>query len=332
MREQESARPSGDALVPLVGHDAALKQMTGALRSGRGAQSTLLVGPPSVGKTTAALRLAQAYLCEAPDDRPCGACRGCRMTASGAHPDLCLLDAPLKIAAVRELQRRLALAPMEGAWHVAILPEIETASHGAANSLLKTLEEPPSGAILLLTASDPSALLPTVRSRCRIVRFRALDARTAQAALVRLWDAAEADAELLARLSAGRIGWAVRALADPALLEARTDWLTRLEGVLAEGPAARQAHADGWGRKTEALVEGLQSWRGWWRDVLLLQHGLEDRIVNLDRVGALRAAAGRYSPEASVRALRAVDGALGQLARSANAPLATAILLFEMPA
>jgi DNA polymerase-3 subunit delta' len=254
------------------------------------------------------------------------------LVAADAHPDVCLLEAPIKVDAVRELQHRLSLAPMEGGQHVAILPDIDRASPGAANSLLKTLEEPPTGALLLLTASDLAGVLPTVGSRCQSLALRPMPVEQAAAALVERLGVDAEKADALARLSGGRLGWALRAALEPGVLQARDEWLGRLESAITARRSARLVLAEGLGRDREALPDGLQLWLGWLRDVLLLQHGLDAAIVNVDRQVPLRRAAERWSVRATVAALRALETASARLRGGASVELAADVFLLELPA
>jgi DNA polymerase-3 subunit delta' len=327
----DGGKDHGHGVIAVHGHERAVAALTGALASGHAPQACLLVGPPSVGRSTVARHVAQWLLCAASGpDRPCGQCRGCRLVAADGHPDVCLLEAPLKVDAVRELQRRLALAPVEADWHVAVLPDIDRASAGAANSLLKTLEEPPSGTLLLLTAADAAAVLPTVRSRCQTLSLRPLSRAAASAALQ---DAGldRARAQTLARLSGGRLGWAIAAARDPSLLEGREMWLERLETALEADGATRLNLADAWARQKEALAEGFGIWLGWWRDVLLLQHDLQDAVVNVDRIEGLRRTAERVPVEATARLLRTLQASAGRLAGGGSSDLAACLFLLDLP-
>lgn len=138
----------------------------------------LLAGAAGLGKREFALRLAAGLLCAQPDaaHAACGRCHGCRLLAAGTHPDL-LLVAPeedrrgIVIDQVRALGAWLALRPHTAARKVAVLVPADSMNLNAANSLLKILEEPPLGCVLLLVASQPERLPATVRSRCRRVTF-----------------------------------------------------------------------------------------------------------------------------------------------------------------
>ena len=146
------------------------------------ARPVLLVGPAGIGKTTLAVDIAAALLCEPRirSDRPCGACRGCRMVEHGNHPDLHRL-APAGAGGlipiggrdergVRELVGELALMPVEGGARVAIVEAAQRMTEDAQSAFLKTLEEPPADTTIILCADDEERLLPTIRSRC--VRLR----------------------------------------------------------------------------------------------------------------------------------------------------------------
>lgn len=318
--------------VVVWGHEWARDALLLAARSGSPGQAYLLAGPPAIGKGTLARLFAQALLCPAEPalGRPCGRCRSCRLVASGGHPDLHWREPQLRIDVVRELQRELALAPGESARRVAVLPDIETASLGAANSLLKTLEEPPRHAVLVLTAGDSQAVLATVRSRCRCLSLQPMMVEAVAAALVSGWGVPEDRAQLLARLSGGRLGWAARAVADETVLTERQTWLDGLAGLLGAGVAARLRLAAELAR-AEAVVEGLSVWMSWWRDLLLVLHGVEVSVVNRDRLEELRAAAGHHEAADVVASLRAIEDALRRLAANTSPQLTLEALFLELP-
>ncbi len=319
--------------VQLYGHRAAARALLSAARSGRYAQAYLLSGSPGVGKRTLARLFAQALLCSAdePVDRPCGTCRACRLVRKGGFPDLHLLEPPIKIEDVRSLQRELHLSPTESRLRVAVLPNIETASLGAANSLLKTLEEPPQSAVLIVTTADADQVLPTVRSRCRLIPLRTLSAAETAAALSEGWSAPGEQARLLSRLSQGRLGWATLAATDEGIAGKRATWLDALSRALRADSAERLACAAALSKQRDDAPVGLTHWLSWWRDLLLLTYGLEGAVVNVDRLEELRAASELFSVSAIVDSIRAVEDALGRLAASANPELALEVLVLELP-
>ncbi len=317
----------------VLGHEHARRTLLAHARRGTPAQAYLLVGPPDIGKRLVARFTAQALLCatDQPTHRPCGRCRACRLVHGDGHPDCRWFSEPLRVDTVRELRSILALSPAEAHWRVAILADLDQATGASLNALLKTLEEPPPHAVLILTAADPLAVLPTVRSRCHILRLRPLPRAEVVQALVEHWAADRERAELLARLSGGRLGWAAAALTDSKVLERRAAWLKALDQALGGGVEERMRLAADLAREEAAPAEGLRYWVSVWRDVLLAQHGLEEAVVNRDLMGRLRQLASSYAVAQAVSNLRSLEDTLQRLAANAQPQLAIEVLLLGLP-
>jgi DNA polymerase-3 subunit delta' len=241
----------------------------------------------------------------------------------------------LRIEQVRELQKELVLAPYEGRYRVAILTRFQKASLGAANALLKTLEEPAGRVVLILTADSADSLLPTIVSRCQSLVLRPLPLEKVESALLLRWNATESQARQLAHLSGGRLGLAVRLLSDPRLLDRRREQLDALEFLLQEDRTGRFKYADELTRRKRgvAVADVLELWLGWWRDVMLIagQEKNQVAIINIDRADRIEAAAERYGLERASAAVRAVQQTLWQLDRNANARLAVEVLMLNLP-
>jgi DNA polymerase-3 subunit delta' len=229
----------------IQGHDALIEAFDHAVRRGRLAHAYLFIGPPGVGKRLFAGELAKALLCEAPAGprlEACDRCPACILVDAGTHPDLLIAGRPpespnLPIDVVRELCRELALKPARGRRKIAILDDADDLDdpptlHAAANAFLKTLEEPPPGSLLILVGSGSERQLPTIVSRCQIIRFAPLPA-TVVADLLRAQGVDDpVPIDRLVSLSGGSLGRA-RALADPDLWAFRR---TLLEDLLRPRP------------------------------------------------------------------------------------------------
>lgn len=158
------------------GHAVALAQLERALGRGHFHHATLFVGPAGVGKATVARAVVRALHCPQDPGRGCGSCNSCRRIALDRHGGLEWIvpeaaGGRIKIEAARDLATRMPLAPFDGSVHVVILDPAESIGEQAFNAMLKTLEEPPPGVYFILIASSLDGLLPTILSRCAVVRF-----------------------------------------------------------------------------------------------------------------------------------------------------------------
>src|SRR5574340_831249 len=194
----------------LTGHEWAVGLLRQHIVGGTARHAYLITGPRGVGRRTLGLRFAQALNCTKPRSPgfPCGECDNCKRIQARQHPDLTMIEAEtdggtLKVDQVRELRRMIVLRPFQGAYRVAMLLRFQEAHEAAANALLKTLEEAPSYAILILTAESSEGLLPTIVSRCEVLRLHPVPVESIQQ-LLEARGAASEQARLLAHISEGR--------------------------------------------------------------------------------------------------------------------------------
>ena len=161
----------------ILGQESAVTQLRKALQGGRLAHAYLFHGPKGTGKKLTALKFTKAIYCKAGPVGGCDACATCRKIANRNHPDVFLIEpegAAVRIEAVRMIQNRLSFKPYESERTTVIIDGCEALSLPASNALLKTLEEPPGNAMLLLLAGRKEALPLTILSRCRLLPFRPL--------------------------------------------------------------------------------------------------------------------------------------------------------------
>ncbi len=231
---------------------------------------------------------------------------------------------------MRVLQTDAALSPLEGCAKIFIIREIERATPPAANALLKTLEEPSPRVILLLTSRRRDLVLPTVLSRCQIISLRPTPLEQIGRAL-EARGAPPERAELLARLSGGRAGWALNALAHPEVLQARDRHIDALLALIGDGYIGRLSYAETLSRQTDAIEQTLGQWATWWRDVMLIQHGSPDAVINLDRRVQLAQQALLFRPEQVEGALIDLMQTVRRIKSNVNARLALDVLALRLP-
>ncbi len=316
------------------GHDWATALLQQALDTQRLSHAYLITGPAHIGKATLAREFAAALNCTG-QTPPCGECRSCRLAHDDSHPDILVVQAQehvLKIDQIRSLQHDLALSPYEGRYRVCLLIDLHLATDEAENALLKTLEEPASRVVLVLTATDASLLLPTVVSRCQVLALRGVPEQRIVQALTERWHVQPDRAQLLARLAGGRIGWAITAAQDENALAYRGQALDDLLQAVIGGRLARLKLAESLGSlERDELIELSSLWQTWWRDVLYANQGCDELVVNLDRTSALRSLAGQLRPAQLTAACNSVDRLREQLGHNVTARLALEDMLLNWP-
>lgn len=324
----------------IIGHDWAADLLRRSLLNRRQRHAYLITGAPSLGKRALALAFAKALNCEHDDiiERPCGVCRSCRAISRGHDPDLIMATgedgSPLKIEAIRDVARLLALKPYSARYRIAIFEDFDLVAPQAQDALLKTLEEPAAQAVMIVLASNPERVLPTIRSRAQAIPLRPAPQQLIKAALVaRGGD--EDRADLVARLSNGRIGWALNAIEDEEPLVFRREMLDELCEIVAGQRLTRIKAAEQLSKRVgndkAALREILEIWLTYWRDVLLQSYDCPVKPCNSDRADEIRSLAARASAADALGALAATRRAMDALSTNANIRLALDALLLDYP-
>jgi len=219
------------AFDEIVAQEHVTRTLRNALRDGRVAHAYLFTGPRGTGKTSMARLLAKAVNCIGEtEEKPCNQCAICRSITDGSSLDLIEIDAASNrgIDEVRDLRDKVNFRPNECRYRVYILNDADYLNQEGANCLLKTLEEPPADSLIILIGTSQQRQLPTIRSRCQIIRFAALS-QTQVAALLEQSQAV-GDPTQIAALAARADGSLQRALelADPELAASRVPLLEHL--------------------------------------------------------------------------------------------------------
>ena len=321
----------------LVGNEWAVDMLQKHVVNGTTRHAYLFAGPPGLGRRTLALRFAQALNCQTPvaPGIPCGECRDCRQIEAMQYADLTVIQAEaeggtLKVDQIREARRSLTLKPYQANYRVALFLRFQEANDNAANALLKTLEEAPSYAVLILTADNPEQLLPTIVSRCEVLRLRPLQVDQVQKELENR--GVEGDrAKLLAHISGGRFGYAQRLIEDAALLGSREERLNDLQSLISASRVEKFAYADKLARDKESMRQAVLVWLSYWRDVMLRTAHASTPLVNVDRNVEIEDLAQRLDLSMARRVVSSVEQVLEKMERNVNSRLLAEVLLLDLP-
>ncbi len=323
----------------ILGQDRALSYLRMACSDGRLSQAYCFFGPPGVGKRAAALALAQTANCLAEAARTpeaagdaCGVCAACRKIAAGLHPDVTEVrpegKTVITIDQIREVTARAALRTYEGRTKVFILDPAELMQEPAANAILKTLEEPAGASLFILVTAAPSALLPTILSRCQGVRFDPLGEGPLRDILVRHGRTPEAAAAAAALAG----GSAERALAlDVEEARATRDRIVQDVWGRSDSLVSVLERAEELARDRAKLVTALEILASFTRDLAVAKvGGASAALVHSDcRAEAARLAAG-CSMEAILAIHEAQVEALRALMKNANPRFTVERMLLRM--
>jgi DNA polymerase-3 subunit delta' len=282
----------------ITGHEHPIAVLQAAVAHNRLGHAYLFHGEDAIGKRLTAIHLAQALNCEHPPSPDaldnCGACRACLQIAARTHPDFITIDPDrelanpaIKIEQIREIEQQFVYRPLMGERKICLIDDADRMTIGAANALLKTLEEPPGHALFLLITGRPNALPITIRSRCQQLRFSTPARTQVEAAVILKRELPPADARLLALVTEGRIGEALTqdvaalrewqqeclAIVAPTTLRSISAILTLSESLA----------------KSDRGVETLTWLSRWIRDLIIVHvGGDQDQILHLEQVDQLR--------------------------------------------
>lgn len=322
----------------LLGHEWAESLLREHIQRDELRHAYLFTGAPGTGRRSLALELAKAVNCQKPPSpgEYCDDCRVCKQINKLQQPDLSIVEAEaegamIKVDQVRELQHSLSLAPFEARYRVALLRNFHLANANAQNALLKTLEEAPRQVILLVTADSAENVLPTIASRCEILRLRPLAVPALEQALVQRWSFINEDARLYAHLAGGRVGRAISLAADSNAQELRKNWLDDLVRLFGLNIRDRFALTDSISRSRDQLRPELQNWLTYARDLFLVSTDTSTPLTNIDREGEIRQLASRLGPDAILGLMKSLQFSLEALDQNANLKLLVDNLLLDLP-
>jgi DNA polymerase-3 subunit delta' len=325
----------------LCGHDLAIAFLREHTKPEKMRQAYLITGPDGVGRKSLALAFIKAICCQKPPapGEFCNQCTTCRQIDAKAFSDLTIIEQEsgkeIKIDQIREMQKMLILAPFQAPKRFVLIPNFQRATAGAANALLKSLEEPPPRALILLTADARESLLETIASRCEQIRLAPMTVKATQSALLDQFHLAEDQARQLAHLTTGRIGASLRYYDNPQVVESQNDILVELEDLLEKTLRARLQYVDELMRQKVSSREQagklIPVWLSFWRDSLISAAKANIPLVNIKHQEWIEKTASQMPLEQIQEVLLAHEHALEQIDAYANSRLVLENLLLMPP-
>ncbi len=299
----------------ILGQERPKRILTRALAENKLPHAYLFYGAEGLGRFKTALTLAQALLCSDREGDSCGDCSACKRVAKENHPDVIvvrpesrkgakewIIDPDLgtiRIEQIREFQRWIAVRSFEGGWKVGIFEGADKMNQAASNALLKTLEEPPPASLLVLVSPTRTQLLPTIVSRCQPVHFGPLPQEDLEAFLSERQEFPKEGLSLVSALSGGSPGKALQM--DPQwVTETRREWIDRLHAFLASGAEGALMDFAEDLSKSGHLLEVLDMYESWYRDLLVCRINIPERIINRDYMEEISEASAEQDPTATI--------------------------------
>jgi len=267
---------------------------------GRPAHAYLFSGPEGIGKRLVAVKLACLLNCAEPASDTDNSCPTCRKIIEEKHPDV-IIERPernsIRIERIREVRSFFRYAPIEGRCRVAIIDDAHLMNRAAQNALLKTLEEPPPDRLVILVTAKPFVLLPTVRSRCRRVRFGPLPAGVLSDILQQTKHASREKARLLGAMAAGSVSRAAD-MDSPAFMKLREHVISALSEPGRMGISGILDLSASVSTDRDTAEKAIEVAKSWVRDLLV--HKVSPEVtttVNQDRLDTIVREAQHHSSE-----------------------------------
>jgi DNA polymerase-3 subunit delta' len=333
----------------LIGHEWAVRLLQEHIKNDVVRHAYLFTGPTGIGRRTLALRFSQSLNCPTPKSPgdPCLTCRTCNQIQRMEQVDLHIVKKPedrteIIVDQMRELQYLLMLSPHEARYKIALILNFEQSSDEAQNAFLKTLEEAPPRAVLFLHAESPESLLPTISSRCEIVRLRPLGFEELANKLISFRSLTPEKANELAHISCGKPGLALSYLDDPEMYEKRIETIadffelahsnlqTRFNYAKVKTDFSRRRTREERELMRAEISQQFQTWLLLWRDVLQLSSGSKGELINLDFKDELNRLSRSLKLNAVTRHILNLQGSLFRL-NNTNLQLEMEVQLLDLP-
>lgn len=316
----------------VIGHEKIIEHMQAAILRGKVSHAYILNGEAGSGKKMLADIFAETLQCEEKGLEPCGKCKSCLQAASDNHPDIIKVThekAGISVDDIRtQVNNTIDIMPYSSKYKIYIIPDADKMTEQAQNALLKTIEEPPAYAVILLLVSNSGKLLSTILSRCVSLNLKPVPADAITEYLMKNYQIPDYNAEVSAKFSQGNVGKAIRYAASEEFTEAKDKVLYLLKYVdnmpvyeLLQGIKELGEH------KLE-IYDYIDLMMLWYRDVLLYKvTGNPNTLLFREELSSIKKQAEQCGYEGIEQIIKAMDKAKERLRANVNFDIAMELML-----
>ena len=320
----------------IIGHEEIIRHLQNAMKTGKVSHSYIFTGRPGSGKKLLATTYAMTLQCEAGGTEPCQKCDSCKKALGKNHPDIIMVNhekpGTISIDEIREqVIHDVAIKPYSSPHKIYIIPDAEMMTVQAQNALLKTIEEPPQYAVFILLTENADVLLPTINSRCVMLKLRYIKDALIKKYLMERMEVPDYKAEVCAAFAQGNLGKAIKLAGSEHFNELKDEVLNLMRHIndmdiseLVEAVKRCTLY------KVE-INDYLDLIMVWYRDVLLYKATREiDKVVFKDQIDCMREQARRSSYEGIETILDSLDKAKARLKANVNFDLVMELLFLTI--
>ena len=320
----------------MVGHKDILKYISSAVENNRVSHAYILNGERGSGKKMLANLFAMTLLCETGDNEPCGKCHSCKQAESGNHPDIIRVthEKPNSISVedIRtQVNNTVDIKPYQGPYKVYIIPQADMMTPQAQNAILKTIEEPPSYAVFLLLTENAETLLPTINSRCVMLKLRNIKDTLIKKYLMENLEIPDYKADMCTAFAQGNMGRAIMLANSDHFNEIREEAVQLLKHISEMELNEIVAAVKNISVYKLEITDYLDIIMIWYRDVLLYKATKEiDKVVFKDQLQSIKEQARKSSYEGIELILESLEKAKARLKANVNFDLVMELLFLTI--
>ena len=320
----------------VVGHKDILKYISSAVENNRVSHAYILNGERGSGKKMLANLFAMTLLCETGDNEPCGKCHSCKQAESGNHPDIIRVthEKPNSISVddIRtQVNNTVDIKPYQGPYKVYIIPQADMMTPQAQNAILKTIEEPPSYAVFLLLTENAETLLPTINSRCVMLKLRNIKDTLIKKYLMEKMQIPDYKADVCTAFAQGNMGRAIMLANSDHFNEIREEAVQLLKHISEMELNEIVAAVKNISVYKLEITDYLDIIMIWYRDVLLYKATKEiDKVVFKDQLQSIKEQARKSSYEGIELILESLEKAKARLKANVNFDLVMELLFLTI--